>query len=349
MTENIDNLLDDLDALINSKSSPVITSGSTGGALPYKVPHRPANEKSPTQLSHTNPKTKFVSTVPNNSSNCSTQTFHSENIKNQNYPPFTTTGNDVESLDDLLDLLHDSPMQNRSSSSTTRDLYKENIGYSHPVQHSGSSCCSHLISSGQRNSQADSFGSSASFPVFESMNNNKEYLLPSDNRSARNQSVNVDSFDSLLSDINNALPPVSPNGKTMDLTPSSSSATLLQPPLQSRGVASKGSRCTKVVIAGTAIPRGVKGSAFSKSACDRLRCLNCNFEAIQFSGYKWSSEVDYMFFRNNMPNRQKLGTHLVECSSSVAYCCQCSWISSEEELVLSPGQQDKPQWVCAGH
>lgn len=39
-------------------------------------------------------------------------------------------------------------------------------------------------------------------------------------------------------------------------------------------------RCSKVVLAGTAISRGLKSSAFSKCACDNLRCLQCNFTGL---------------------------------------------------------------------
>lgn len=65
-------------------------------------------------------------------------------------------------------------------------------------------------------------------------------------------------------------------------------------------------RCCKVVLAGSNITRGLKSSNFSKYACDNLRCLQCNFKIHSFLNGQWSDSVDYMFFRNNVPNENKL-------------------------------------------
>lgn len=110
-------------------------------------------------------------------------------------------------------------------------------------------------------------------------------------------------------------------------------------------------RCTKVVLAGfqDSAPRGRRASAFSKVACDHLRCLQCNFEVLQFSNYEWNESVDYMFFRNNVPNVDKLSQKLDRLDSSCAYCCQCSWVSTKEEMVLTSGNSTQPQWICGGH
>ena len=48
------------------------------------------------------------------------------------------------------------------------------------------------------------------------------------------------------------------------------------------------------------------------STCDNLRCIGCDFSVLQFRGKKWHDEADYMFFRNNMPNPQKLAVMLLD-------------------------------------
>lgn len=51
------------------------------------------------------------------------------------------------------------------------------------------------------------------------------------------------------------------------------------------------------------------------SACDNLRCMSCNFQVLIFQDCSWKTDpniVNYMFFRNNMPNKQKLSVGLIE-------------------------------------
>lgn len=54
----------------------------------------------------------------------------------------------------------------------------------------------------------------------------------------------------------------------------------------------------------------VIGIVFRRSACDNLRCTDCNFKVILFSGKVWDPATDYMFLRNNAPDPIKLGTRL---------------------------------------
>lgn len=345
MEDNIDNLLDDLDALITNKS-PVATCKGGGSSLPYKVPHRPTNEKSPTQLNNPNPKNKFAispAPVATKIYMDNPYVYASENVKNESYPTSSSSKKkDVESIDSLLELLDEpSPSPQQQSQSQSTPLYS-----SHNRAATNSS-------SFQSANNSLSSSSTSSFPSFNnsSCSASTNYAsTPMEQKSHKNSDK---SFDSLLSDINSSLPDVSSNTMMSESLPQaqpSKPLSLLQPPPQGGASgAGRGGRCSRVVIAGSDMSRGVKSSAFSKSACDRLRCLKCNFEAIQFPGKAWTSAVDYMFFRNNMPNKSKLEPELVSKPAAVAYCCQCSWISADEELTLSPGQTDKPQWVCAGH
>ncbi|CAN0128582.1 unnamed protein product [Scytosiphon promiscuus] len=83
------------------------------------------------------------------------------------------------------------------------------------------------------------------------------------------------------------------------------------------------------------------------SACDKLRCTDCNFEVLRFDGQAWEGTTDYMFFRNNAPDPAKLSTRLQPSAGGCAYACQCSWQNVEELRVLSPTEH--PRWACGGH
>lgn len=344
MSDNIDSLLEDLDHLIDKPTPPSstnVTASSSSG--PFRVPRRPSNEKSPTQLN--NPKNRFVSSplenaknenVPNSSSyNSSSSSSHPSSSSSSYNSSSSSNKNDMESIDSLLNLLDESSppaqrsgngMQTSSSSSSSQNSQRSGIS----------------SRDAQNNQQRNNEFSSSGLPsqLQSSMHSESQSQATSEGLSG----VLDDDFESLLSDLNDSLPSLS-----MEKAANSGNADkgVFMPP--ARNNSSRGGKCSRVVLGGSSFARGIKCSAFSKSVCDSLRCIKCNFEAIQFSGKSWSSTVDYMFFRNNMPNKEKLSTQLVHRPGSVAYCCQCSWISVEDEIVLSAGLSDKPQWVCAGH
>lgn len=109
------------------------------------------------------------------------------------------------------------------------------------------------------------------------------------------------------------------------------------------------SRCSRVALAGSSSVRGTRVSAFSKCACDSMRCMKCNFAVVCYKDCKWDSSADYMFFRNNTPNDAKLSKKLLSMNESCAYCCQCTWIDLTEERILVQANANDPQWICAGH
>lgn len=113
------------------------------------------------------------------------------------------------------------------------------------------------------------------------------------------------------------------------------------------GTTSTKSKCLRVTIAGPAWTRGIKASAFSRNACDNLRCLKCNFKVMTFLGKSWDESADYIFFRNNVPNEKKLSEKLRNSPESCAYCCQCTWTHLVDEKSVSAGMEF--QWACAGH
>ncbi|GAB1288302.1 Cilia- and flagella-associated protein 418 [Apodemus speciosus] len=73
----------------------------------------------------------------------------------------------------------------------------------------------------------------------------------------------------------------------------------------------------------------IQGPSKSR-ACDRLRCVACDFRIVSYNDYMWDKSCDYLFFRNNMPEFQKLRTKLIEKKGARAYACQCSWRTVEE-------------------
>ncbi|XP_029958491.1 cilia- and flagella-associated protein 418 [Salarias fasciatus] len=107
-----------------------------------------------------------------------------------------------------------------------------------------------------------------------------------------------------------------------------------------------GRKCCPVFIGGSSVSNGV-GTATSQRSCDQLRCVSCDFRVLMFDDCEWDSSCDYLFLRNNMPDRQKLRSKLQRRTGLRAYACQCSWFSTLEPADL----RDHPRlrWVCGRH
>eukprot|EP00761_Pharyngomonas_kirbyi_P006336 gb/GECH01006342.1/.p1 GENE.gb/GECH01006342.1/~~gb/GECH01006342.1/.p1 ORF type:complete len:332 (+),score=76.29 gb/GECH01006342.1/:1-996(+) len=85
----------------------------------------------------------------------------------------------------------------------------------------------------------------------------------------------------------------------------------------------------------------------SPKVCDRLRCTRCDFQVSRFVDYVWSSDVDYLFFRNNSPYFYQLKTKLYTQEGWAAYACQCSWASVKTLTQIS--EKFGLHWICVGH
>ncbi|XP_068615879.1 cilia- and flagella-associated protein 418 [Brachionichthys hirsutus] len=109
---------------------------------------------------------------------------------------------------------------------------------------------------------------------------------------------------------------------------------------------SGGRKCCPVFTGGSSVKNGV-GTATSPRSCDQLRCTSCDFRVLMFDDCEWDLSCDYLFLRNNMPDRQKLGAKLRRRRGFRAYGCQCSWFSTSEPADL----RDRPRltWVCGKH
>lgn len=83
--------------------------------------------------------------------------------------------------------------------------------------------------------------------------------------------------------------------------------------------------------ASSAQPSAAAGTVGSSNAhqriCSSLRCTSCDFSVLRWDGYAWASDVEYMFFRNHVPDRRKLEAKIRRQAGAAAYCCQCSWVT----------------------
>jgi hypothetical protein len=110
-------------------------------------------------------------------------------------------------------------------------------------------------------------------------------------------------------------------------------------------------KCATIYLGGSSDSCGLFIGGKAKF-CDRLRCIGCDFKVLIFPKFKWAADVDYLFFRNSMPEAIKLNTKLEFKDDSNAYCCQCQWTSTNK--ILEPNLLDCTsfnhlKWTCRGH
>ncbi|XP_020824457.1 cilia- and flagella-associated protein 418 [Phascolarctos cinereus] len=129
--------------------------------------------------------------------------------------------------------------------------------------------------------------------------------------------------------------------KPVKLKPKSSNHTSVRTSIQVLG-----KRCSPVYVGGSSAPCGI-GTNTSQRTCDQLRCTACDFRVLSFDDYKWDKSCDYLFFRNNMPEFNKLKAKMTKRKGTRAYACQCSWRDVEELTDLRTDQQLR--WVCGKH
>ena len=107
-------------------------------------------------------------------------------------------------------------------------------------------------------------------------------------------------------------------------------------------------KCSSLYLGGTRCECGRNGSTVGVvSVCDSIRCTKCDFRVMAFPDTQWLPSVDYLFFRNNYPDADKLAAKLQSRQVCRSYCCQCSWFSTVGEYRIDFGGELR--WVCAGH
>ncbi|KAK6490808.1 protein C8orf37-like protein isoform X1 [Huso huso] len=105
-------------------------------------------------------------------------------------------------------------------------------------------------------------------------------------------------------------------------------------------------KCCPIYLGGSSTSCGV-GTSISQRTCNQLRCTACDFRVATFDDYEWDQSSDYLFFRNNMPDSNKLKAKLVRRRGTRAYACQCSWRSIQNLVDLKTDKELK--WVCGKH
>ncbi|GCB67348.1 cilia- and flagella-associated protein 418 isoform X1 [Scyliorhinus torazame] len=108
----------------------------------------------------------------------------------------------------------------------------------------------------------------------------------------------------------------------------------------------KGRKCCPVYLGGSSAPPGL-GTNTSQRTCDQLRCTTCDFRVITLDDYEWNKSCDYLFFRNNMPDLNKLKVKTLSRKGTRAYACQCSWRSIQNLANLR--EEQELRWVCGRH
>ena len=67
----------------------------------------------------------------------------------------------------------------------------------------------------------------------------------------------------------------------------------------------------------------------SDDTATRMRCSKCDHKVLRFVEKQWAADADYMFFRNFMPNVDKLSAKLKPKDGYCAFSCQCQWTTVE--------------------
>mmetsp|Transcript_23738 Transcript_23738/g.35649 ORF Transcript_23738/g.35649 Transcript_23738/m.35649 type:complete len:163 (+) Transcript_23738:264-752(+) len=108
-------------------------------------------------------------------------------------------------------------------------------------------------------------------------------------------------------------------------------------------------RCTFIQLTGIRAEIGLIVSSLAPRICSRMRCLNCDMNVEIFDGSEWAASVEYMFFRENHPNRARLQAGLTANPDARAFCCQCSWRAVASPTTERVTPTSDLRWVCGGH
>lgn len=127
---------------------------------------------------------------------------------------------------------------------------------------------------------------------------------------------------------------------------STSSPRKLEPSHQRRGSRFGGpaQKCIQICLGGTALPVGRTQDAQSPHFCSNLFCISCDHMVIRFGDRRWNKSTDYLFLRNNYPD--KVEQNLMYAPGWCAYCCQCTFREEQGIQRLAPFSTN---WVCRGH
>ncbi|CAF0771509.1 unnamed protein product [Didymodactylos carnosus] len=102
-------------------------------------------------------------------------------------------------------------------------------------------------------------------------------------------------------------------------------------------------KCFPIYLSGTSTEQNKE-----EHTCNNLRCIQCDFDVLRFNDSEWTSNVDYLFFRNHMPDKKALKQRLRTKQGCTAYACQCQWININS-LTNITAQYKELKWSCMKH
>jgi len=82
----------------------------------------------------------------------------------------------------------------------------------------------------------------------------------------------------------------------------------------------KNAKCFPYVYLSSSDPEGVT-KANQVRACSALRCTSCDFDVLSFDDKSWHRETDYLFLRNNFPDRIRLMAKLTKSHARFLHLC----------------------------
>jgi hypothetical protein len=103
-------------------------------------------------------------------------------------------------------------------------------------------------------------------------------------------------------------------------------------------------KCAQIFMGGSDLPEGLTPDLSDPHFCANLFCVSCDHKVIRFKDRKWKDSTDYLFLRNNYPN--KVAQNLAVAPRWSACCCQCTFCSDQSIRKLPTFSTN---WVCRGH
>lgn len=120
--------------------------------------------------------------------------------------------------------------------------------------------------------------------------------------------------------------------------------TYLKVPNSPKKTGDRHVKCADIFLGGTKLKPGITTFFTEPHFCTNLHCIRCDHMVLRFPDFRWSDGVDYLFLRNNYPNKVK--SKLVPSKDSCSFCCQCTYKTYKDMQKLS---MYDTSWVCRGH
>lgn len=86
---------------------------------------------------------------------------------------------------------------------------------------------------------------------------------------------------------------------------------------------------------------------FSRKSCDNLLCKKCDIKIKIRKNEKWKANCDYLFFRSNFGNPEKLKIGILKKFGFSSYHCGCIGVSIDKPVFIK--KLNNINWICCGH